>query len=116
MALGFSTVVFFLGFSTAEYINGGNEAYFFQDHLTPYSEVEDGSRRIPREVSDCQHVKWDNRTFEELLVPRPSEVSSVKAQVFNNYLYVLCISLEILFYNSLSFTNSRIQWVVERAC
>ncbi len=88
MAHGLSTVIFFLGFCIAEVINGGNEAYFFQDHLTPYSELKGVSRRIPREVSDCQHVKWDNRTFEELLVPRPSEVSSVKAQVLFKYLYI----------------------------
>jgi hypothetical protein len=86
MAHGLSTVIFFLGFCIAEVINGGT--YFFRDHVTPYSELKGVSRRIPREVSDCQHVKWDNRTFEELLVPRPSEVSSVKAQVLYLYVYL----------------------------
>lgn len=95
MALCYVTVVFFLGFSTAEFTNRGDYAYFFQDHLTPYSEINHGSRRIDREIADCQHVKWDNKTFEELLVPRPSEVSSVKAQVLTTFCItcVVCNSI-----------------------
>lgn len=81
MAVCYATVVFFLGFCTAEFTNREDEAYVFQDHLTPYPVNKHGSRRIAREIADCQHVKWDNRTFEELLVPHPTEISSVKAEV-----------------------------------
>ena len=42
------------------------KSLFPEDHLTPYSGTKLNSRRIPRETAECQHVRWDNRTFEEL--------------------------------------------------
>lgn len=98
LVLGYNiTVVLLLGFCIAEFTDGGNDTHFFQDHLTPYSATSRGSRRISREIADCQHVRWENRTFEELLVPRPSEVISVKAQVstfcsicMKTYIFIFC--------------------------
>ena len=105
MALYYCTVVLFLGFCTAEFTNRGGETYFFQDYLTPYSEIRHGSgRRVAREIADCQHVKWDNRTFEELLVPRPSEVSSREAQVSIN-VYIISTVPSVV-YESVPHFNS----------
>lgn len=35
------------------------------DFLTPYPEGRHGSRRTSRDVKECQHVSWENRTYEE---------------------------------------------------
>lgn len=42
---------------------------FSGDYLTPYSWVRHGSRRISREIVECQHVRWENKTFEEFVLP-----------------------------------------------
>ena len=39
---------------------------FSEEHLTPYSKTRHGSRRDSRDIIQCQHVKWENRTYEEL--------------------------------------------------
>lgn len=41
------------------------DSYFSEDFLTPYSGRRHGSRRFTREIAECQHVKWENRTYEE---------------------------------------------------
>ena len=35
------------------------------DFLTPYPEGRHGSRRTTRDIKECEHVTWDNRTYEE---------------------------------------------------
>ena len=42
---------------------------FPKDHLTPYPEHRHGSQRTARDVSECQHTSWENRTYEEFKVP-----------------------------------------------
>ena len=45
----------------------GEESQQFipEDHLTPYSHTRHGSRRFSRDIAGCQHVRWENRTYEE---------------------------------------------------
>lgn len=38
---------------------------FPSDRLSPYAEGWHGSRRSRREISQCQHESWGNRTYEE---------------------------------------------------
>lgn len=38
---------------------------FPNDHLTPYPDHRHGSGRYTREIQECQHTTWENRTFEE---------------------------------------------------
>ena len=47
---------------------------FPHDHLTPYPEHRHGSRRTIRDIQECQHISWENRTFEEfkLSLSRPT--------------------------------------------
>lgn len=46
---------------------------FLSDRLSPYEEGGHGSGRSSRDVAECQHVRWNNRTYEEyhvdLVVP-----------------------------------------------
>ena len=46
---------------------------FLSDRLSPYEEGKHGSGRSRRDVTECQHVRWSNRTYEEyhvdLVVP-----------------------------------------------
>ena len=48
------------------------------DHLTPYPEGRHGSRRTTRDIEECQHTTWENRTYEEFttstLPPSSKEV------------------------------------------
>ena len=49
---------------------------FLHDSLSPYDEGWHGSGRSRRDISQCQHVNWNNKTYEEyhidLSVPQPS--------------------------------------------
>ena len=78
-----SCIVLLLGAFMVDYTSEDqeNNPPFYHDHLSPYSGTKHGSRRFSREIADCQHVRWENKTFEELFVPRPSRMSSVKAKV-----------------------------------
>ena len=44
---------------------GDGSSVFPNDHLTPYPEHRHGSGRTIREIRECQHVSWNNRTYEE---------------------------------------------------
>ena len=45
-----------------------NEEAFPFDYLSPYPPGMHGSRRTIREISNCQHTTWKNRTFETFKV------------------------------------------------
>ena len=42
-----------------------DDSYFPGDYLTPYHGTRHGSRRIAREIAECQHIRWENSTYEE---------------------------------------------------
>ena len=46
-----------------------NNFLFANDHLTPYSEHRHGSQRTTRNIQECQHTSWNNRTYEEFKIP-----------------------------------------------
>lgn len=41
-----------------------DEEVFPFDYLSPYPQERHGSTRTIREISNCQHTSWQNRTFE----------------------------------------------------
>lgn len=65
-------VLFCLSFTVAVAVAEA-PGIFPSDRVSPYEEGQHGSGRSRRDVAQCQHVSWSNRTYEEyqmdLVVP-----------------------------------------------
>ena len=62
-----------------------DEEVFPFDYLSPYPPWRHGSRRTIREIANCQHTTWQNRTYETLEIstePPNSEEVSYKLHKF----------------------------------
>lgn len=65
-------------YCSAEVITTEASDPFPLDRLSPYSEGLHGSGKSRREISQCQHVAWNNRTYEEyhlnILMPESTDL------------------------------------------
>ena len=56
---------------------------FRYDHLTPYAEGRHGSRRTARDIEECQHTTWENRTYEQFATSTvPPSSKEVNYEIF----------------------------------
>lgn len=53
-----------------------NQHIFLNDYLTPYPPGRHGSKRTIRDISNCQHTSWENRTYETFKVSTETPIST----------------------------------------
>ena len=66
-------------------VSTSNNFLFPSDHLTPYPEHRHGSRRTTRDIQECQHTNWNNRTYEEFKIPVLTPHSKEVRYKFHKY-------------------------------
>ena len=79
---GLLICISFSSFTSIIALNSSINQSFPNDILTPYPLGKHGSTRTTRDVSECQHIVWENRTYEEFKIStKPPKLKTLDYEV-----------------------------------